>query len=220
MACPHCMRGDAMNQDLDITKLKRFLKDVKEVRNITFTGGEPTLNIKAINETLKICRELDITVYSFYLVTNGKVITDNFLKSMIDWHVYTLECNSPCIDDTINGVALSKDMFHEEIDEINLFKLKSLSFFRDKDKNTDWDKSSLLNIGRSKNLNGFKKREHFTLDIENIIDSYDDNIEITDTVTFTCNGEILKDCDYAYEDTDKLKVADYDNVIETFSKYL
>ena len=44
MACPHCIRGDAQNMDIDLYILDTFLSNFKDgyIREILFTGGEPS----------------------------------------------------------------------------------------------------------------------------------------------------------------------------------
>ena len=103
------MRGNAENEDLNLDKFAAFIKDVDSIGSVTFTGGEPTLNINAIKFVLHMCKALEIPVYNFYIVTNGKEITAEFLNAMIDWYVYCIECGG---EPELCGVALSQDEFH------------------------------------------------------------------------------------------------------------
>ena len=84
MACPHCMRGDAKNLDLNLDRFAEFIANVDSIGSLTFTGGEPTLNTDAIRFILHMCRAWKIPVYSFYLVTSGKKVTSDFMQLMMD----------------------------------------------------------------------------------------------------------------------------------------
>ena len=150
MCCEHCMRGDAENSNLNLDKFTEFINNVDSIGSITFTGGEPTLNINAIKFILHMIKTLNIPVYSFYTVTNGKEITSEFLNIMIDWYIYCIECGG---EPDLCGVALSQDEFHEYIEPENIAKLRALSFYRPDDKKTrNWSQVQLIDIGRARNI--------------------------------------------------------------------
>ena len=88
MSCPHCMRGDAQNKDITHEVIDRLFENVSGIGSIVFTGGEPTLNIDAILYVLEVCKKRDIPAESFYLVTNGKEVSDDFLIACIRWYAY------------------------------------------------------------------------------------------------------------------------------------
>ena len=46
MACEHCMRGDAQDMDMDIGLIDKALSSVSDIGCMTFSGGEPTLNVR------------------------------------------------------------------------------------------------------------------------------------------------------------------------------
>ena len=221
MCCAHCMRGDAQNADLDVDRLRVFLKDVAAIGSITFTGGEPTLNVQAIMDTLNICREYGISVNSFYVVTNGKTIPNEFLTAMIEWYAYCVDCYG---EPDYCGVALSQDIYHDDILSENVAKLRALSFFRPDDKKTrDWGRYAMLNLGRARELNGnINKREPSpTRDYEmsELVQSFENEIDVSDvTLAFTVNGDILADCDYEYSSTDDIKLCSYDNALRYFEE--
>ena len=48
MGCEHCLRGNAQNMDIDFGYIDSFLNDVSSIGTITFSGGEPALNVEAI----------------------------------------------------------------------------------------------------------------------------------------------------------------------------
>ena len=75
MCCAHCLRGDAQNVDIMpeyIDKSFEKFRPGTSISSITFTGGEITLNLAAIWYTLEVVKRRNISVYDFYMVTNGK----------------------------------------------------------------------------------------------------------------------------------------------------
>ena len=216
MHCAHCMRGDAQNADISEGKLSKFLSQVNFIGSLTITGGEPTLNVNAIKAILTYCKLFNIPVMDFYVVTNGKEITTEFLNSLIDWYVYCIECGG---EPELCGIALSQDVFHESIPHENFAKLRALSFFRPDDKNTrQWKQPPLINLGRARQLQEYTKRN--VCRIEEIdVSTQDDTIFVNDTpIAFTVNGDILYDCDYEYEEENDIKICSFENAAETFYK--
>ena len=77
MCCAHCLRGDAEAVDIQERYIDAFLDSFANagyISSLTFTGGEISLNIPAIRYTLNAVRERNISVGSFYMVTNGKAV--------------------------------------------------------------------------------------------------------------------------------------------------
>ncbi len=212
MSCAHCLRGDAQDTDLNLDRLDHFLDSVNAIDTITFTGGEPTLNVPAIAAILQKCKAKNIPVREFYLVTNGKQVSDAFLTTMIEWYAYCIECGG---EPDMCGVALSKDMFHQAIDPVNRLKLSAFSFFRDTDKKTDWNRLPLLNLGRAKDISAFRKHEHKVYMPVVEIDA--DTLDVVDgSVTFTVKGDLLGDCDYEYENTESIRIGTWDTAAASF----
>lgn len=192
MHCAHCLRGNAKNVDIKNEYIEKMLSNVEHIGNLTFTGGEPSLNIDSIRYTLNYCKEHDIQVDGFYVVTNGKEVSDEFILLLMEWTMYCLSCNPYTIEEYQSGVALSQDIYHEDIDKANKFKLSALAVFREDDKKTDWTLSPLINKGRARSLS-------HTRDVD-LNDIEVDGNYIEGTVTLTANGYIMPDCDYEYDE--------------------
>ena len=217
MCCIHCMRGDAENVNLDPNILNSFLKQVKDITTLTITGGEPSLVPEIMIKLLRKFQKYKVDVGNIYIVTNGKKITNKFITACIEWYLY-------CYDNEISAVCTSKDMFHEPVWPDNIKKLEALSFFNNRDKNTDFTKTHVLNIGRAKTLhlpNVTKNDKPYFEEIEcETIDEH--TIEVcSGNITVTTNGDILSQCDYAYNETDAIKIGDVnDDMYEIFKQYL
>lgn len=71
MRYAHCMRGDAESVDIPLRHISDLLRHVRHVRHFNITGGEPSLNVRAIRHILGRVCAYDITVNDFHIVTNG-----------------------------------------------------------------------------------------------------------------------------------------------------
>lgn len=199
MNCPHCMRGKSENKNISKRILKTALQEVSEIGTLIFTGGEPSLNVKAIRDTLDICKYNDIYVDSFYVITNGKEVTDDFISVLLDWYDYITEYGGATYR---CGVALSKDCFHEEINPDNERKLRELPFFTE-DKFIDWNRTPPLRLGNAKKI-GIKTKKPCRIvpsDISNYIYFDKDDCIVSDAViSLTVDGIFLIGCDYEYKE--------------------
>ena len=201
MSCPHCMRGDAQDIDIDLSILDKYLSNFKNgyVREILFTGGEPSLNPEAIRFTLEKVKEYNISVEFYSMITNGKNFSDDII-------------------DVVNSrdnfwVLLSLDIFHDTITDDDYDKLSRIKNLLSKEYNageTDDPNMSIRKMGRAfKNNLG---RVTFPID-RLIFSNFKDNIVLVSNLVCTCYGDILKDCNYSFDDIDwinGIKLCDYD----------
>lgn len=193
MNCEHCLRGKAENMDLDTKYIDKFLENVDYIQNITFSGGEPSLNVAAINYTLQKCKELGIAVGGFYIVTNAKENTEELAIAALRWYGYCedFEKEYTC------GITVSRDMFHDDVNMDNIDVLRGLSFFRD-DKTTDFNQVYLINEGRAEELSGFKKRDVSDEEEELICDINGEDGDVESLLYLCANGEIRNNCNTAF----------------------
>ena len=194
MGCAHCMRGDAQNVDISEKVIDAALSKVESISSLTLTGGEPSLNVPAVRYITRRLKELNIPLGNAYIVTNGKEVSNDFIFACLELFMLADEPE-------FNGLALSQDMFHEDVPMENVSKLRQLTAFTGEDKNTDFDRVPLLDLGRARNLNSFAKRgpvhDAFIAIVDNGILDLSES-----TLTVTVNGDLLTECDYAYDDTD------------------
>lgn len=194
MCCAHCMRGDAQDVDISEEVIDAALSKVESISSLTLTGGEPSLNVPAIRYIAKKIKELNIHLDSAYIVTNGKEVSNDFIFACLELFMLADE-------QEFNGLALSHDMFHEDIPMENVSKLRQLAAFTGEDKNTDFDRVPLLDLGRARNLNSFAKRGP----VHDTFTAIEDNgiLDLSESMLVVAvNGDLLTECDYAYEDTD------------------
>lgn len=213
MCCAHCLRGDAENVDINSKYVDAFFNSFKDgafISTITFTGGEISLNIPAIRYILEVVKKRGISVGSFYMVTNGK---DS--SKMPDLAMASLEWWNFCDDkdDTMCGLCISRDAFHEKIPYESESILSGLRYNRN-DKVTDFHQYYLLNEGRAKQLSSteFKKREPTSKRIDvtyedNNGEKNDDSICFSgDELYLNAIGDVVVGCDWSYESQKKYRI--------------
>ena len=200
MACAHCMRGDAMDRDLDPALLDKLFSRLSGIGNVTPTGGEPSLNPAALLQIRDAILKYNIPVAGVYLVTNGKEITDEFLHNFLSLLLATE------MDPEVSGLALSQDMFHDKISYANKAKLAMFSCFRDDDKKTDWTRTPVLNIGRGAEIVIVSNRDPYRP--QNTLNCWfnNDTIQLSEVLTLTVDGYLLPYGDYSYEEVENLAI--------------
>lgn len=207
MCCAHCLRGDAEAVDIQEKYIDAFLDSFANagyISSLTFTGGEISLNIPAIRYTLNAVKERNISVGSFYMVTNGKAVDKmaELALASLEWWNY---CDDK--DDYSCGLCISSDDFHEEIPRESASILSGLRYNRN-DKVTDFHRACLLNEGRAKNLdsNIYKKREpnvdklEYEFSKTGGIDFYSGELYLN------AIGDVVVGCDWSYESQKKYRI--------------
>lgn len=204
MSCAHCMRGNAEELDLSFSTIQPLLDRLDGIGTITFTGGEPTLHIPVMKETLNYCQEKEIPIYNFYIVTNGKQISDEFLLFLLHLYQYCYEHNDEVNE--FSGLALSKDDFHEPIPSKNQALLSAFTFYHPQEKANDFTKVPIVPTGRALSLPNdiYNVLDHIPDTYIPDITEFDDNISINDGDCYiTAKGDITFNCNTSYQVEDK-----------------
>ena len=71
MLCPHCLRGDARDKDIDIDKFNIFLSRIESIDKMVITGGEPLLRPEGIKSIINSLRDHAIDCDTISMITNG-----------------------------------------------------------------------------------------------------------------------------------------------------
>jgi organic radical activating enzyme len=190
--CMHCLRGEQQNIRIKneyITSMLEQIKTLDVCYNVCFTGGEPTLNLEAIEFYMEECKRLNINHDSFYIVTNGNDLGMEFIKTCLK--LYALAG-----DKEFCKVDLSNDNAHEYIEDEELELIKGLSFFSNKfDENLYWDIDNVIYEGNAK--------ENFSRGRIKSVHEINNKEELNDTeVYLNCKGNIINGCDWSYESQD------------------
>lgn len=196
MNCRHCLRGDAQNIDIPIEYVDKLFSQVDSISTITFSGGEPSLIPQKLIDILEIAKKYDVNIGNFYIVTNGKLVTPEFIYVVIQWYAY-------CDDNEISGIALSRDDYHENIPEHNLKILRSLKFFEERNLIPDPINNNWIREGRAQDFGIRQPDTCYNIEV------YDCNIDIQEgDMYLNCKGNIVKSCDFSYKSQD-----DHDNIL-------
>lgn len=233
LKCDHCMRGGARPKDISAQRINAMLNGIAEIRELTITGGEPSLKPDIMQSLLTLVKKKKIPVDLVYLVTNGKRVTEDFLKACRDWHMYTV--SGILTDKTVSHdraasiikwadeersygchVALSLDRFHGDIKTENLYKLMTLPNLNLDKYNKGWnDTDWVINTGRARE-NGWGARsfsserpwmfgkEAKIIDFEETGSSEDDSPLRVEQLYVTAEGYVCKYCDYSFTQEKKM----------------
>lgn len=209
MHCDHCLRGDAQNLNISDDVLEMVARDIKP-SSITFTGGEPSLNVPAIQRYFELAEKYGNLPSSFYVVTNGKTNQRELALTLLDAY-------GKMDEPEMCGITVSRDLFHDDVDDgINIFK--GLSFFDKEAKTHDSnDFRWLLNSGRAyENGIGEQPARSVAESLESIVDSTwsykGEPVVEFDQLYVSSNGNIIDDCDQTYEDIDELAFCNIANL--------
>ena len=153
LECEHCLRGDRECLYMGLSVIDKVFENVKSVRNLLITGGEPLLAIKQLEEIAYIIENTDIKIDSILLITNGTVLSDRILNVLRTFQKHTRL-----------SLRMSADIFHmmeiekrglTELREKNLRILKSQKFkdFSEYGENKESEFETLLDYkGRARGL--------------------------------------------------------------------
>ena len=120
--CKHCIRGYAQNVDIPLKYIDMILDRTESIGHFCPTGGEPSLNIPAIQYFIDGCIERQITIDKFYISTNGINITQEFIDVCLDLYAISTD-KYHC------SVQISNDKYHLERRKYDDNLLSCLPFY-------------------------------------------------------------------------------------------
>lgn len=182
MKCLHCMRGEPQKIEVSLNIIDELFNNnnftIKEIKELVITGGEPTLNVKAL---LKIIREIienKIIIKSFNMVINGSNYSKKIIDSLNLLHNYGV---------SIINLICSLDQYHNPPKNEILNKYYLLSYFKANYRHLS--NNDIICIGRAyKNKLG--KIETYYI---NELICYDFIKNNYPNISFSNNGDILLD---------------------------
>jgi hypothetical protein len=203
LKCDHCLRGDSQDLDINLEHLENFLINVDYISTITFSGGEPSLNVFILENILEMLQRLNIEVNNFYMATNGYGLNDiNFVTFLIKMYDY-------CSDNEITEVKVSNDIFHEPIDLEDTL-CNALKFVHLGDR---IDERYMITEGRA--IDYCIGDRCLELDRHIEIDEYEDEIIIESNIYFNCKSNLITDCDYSYstQNCEEIQICNFETTI-------
>ena len=218
--CEHCLRGKAECGKINENTLRNLFRDIDGVRTITFSGGEPTLHLNAVRQTLEICKENEIYVGGIYIVTNGVKYNPELIPLMNEWLEYCYFCEwgdndlqnlDSYLENSTFGLSLSIDKYHPQMDgKSNLYRI--VKYYSPIKENYGNDGiNNTKNVIREGNAidnpyydfsGRFLDEWNFKFSIE------DDDSEINiDEIYCNIYGELTPCCDMSYDTQRKFSTA-------------
>jgi len=197
---------------VDITEeiIDRVLKDVAYIYSLSFTGGEPFLNPKAIMYVFDVIDRNNIDLGDFWLATNGKIWDTELIFLMMR---KSAELRLNYGNDYSKHLAVSQDEFHDQFltkeDKIRIEMFKELAMYDDSKENRGSKRASLIREGRAKR-NGLGEREPKYYGMSDF-DLDGDEYRYDGLIYINALGDVLLDCDFSYVTQKKMKIG---NVLE------
>lgn len=239
MKCEHCMRSDAEGVDMARRTIENVFMSTAEIMTLTLTGGEPSLVPDLIRFALRCAKKYGTKVSEVYIATNGKEVSEKFLSACRAWHMKCLSDMAPNSDrwvyaDGIKRIVdlkndceptgvfidISMDRFHDDIPRENVLKLCTLPNVRTDKYRDARDDSWVLHVGRACwNGIGDDSVEYErpwaygetagVMDIEKDARGY---ACYEGMIYVNACGQVLKYCDYSYEEQDEHVMGEIDPV--------
>jgi len=194
MSCDHCLRGCQQKLDINHAYIDRVMSIAEYIGTITITGGEPSLNVTAIEYILSSAELHGVEIGSFYIATNGVNIKAEFVIACLKWFAY-------CDEKEMCQVHVSNDAYHANENSYNTELLDGLSFFDRKFSNEgDYYSEDIINEGNANEFGiGACENKDYGFDID------DDYINEGD-IYLNAKGDIISGCNWSYENQEDHKV--------------
>ena len=214
--CAHCMRGDPQDMDMSREVIDALLDNIKVVKIINLTGGEPLLAPDVIEYLVDQIIERQLMVLDIGLVTNGTIVDDRAIRVIRALNRYSeylnnvikgelkLEENIPCV------IGVSDDIYHDNIRTINIddtiamynkYAGSNVDIKKhEKVKKLETDKGELISEGRAEKIGCI----HRSCDICNAgnrrLKTNDGFIECEVSICANGNVLFLSELSYKHED--------------------
>jgi len=194
MTCDHCLRGDMQDMCMKEEYLDSLFSKADYISTLALTGGEPSLRPDIIRLVLNKARQYNVEVGSFYIATNGKGITPEFVMVCLEWFLY-------CEDKDVCMVELSNDKFHDDPDNDNL--LQGLSFYSQRE---PMRRDGVISMGRAQDYGiGMRSLNVYGYEIE-------EDMIVEGEIYLNCEGYIISSCDLSYDDQEEFAVCHVDDL--------
>ena len=239
LTCAHCMRGAQQRINIKKEHIEKLLSNVCYVNYITFTGGEPTLYLKGIKDTLDVIEKNGITVNSFYIATNGcfsrkartklmeLIVRMNYIAyNMDDIPTITIELSNEIhhyeeivgkdlgnlLDNNVKFLSILKG-FSSKYNKTSVsMKLNDVTYYRP---------YSLISEGRAVKLNTKceKVSAKEAMDEPYKVEVNDSYLSIIDDTYLAANGNVIFGCDYSFKRIDGMATYTAESFAKKINQY-
>ena len=221
-ACPHCLRGDAMDIDLSKEVIDALFlnNDIRLIENLYFSGGEPTMNSKAFSYFVDKLIEKKVIVGTYRVIINGTYYDSLFGNAIEKLHEYIDRVGwnrdyNVMYANSFGRIGISQDQYHKKAKREVLEKLHKLPS-RVVILDNEYNSKRLLPYGRAldNDLSSNKPDVSKLTDVEGsyIVNKYGrEGVQIIKQ--YICsNGNVCLDPNYPFKVLDEYKIG---NVLET-----
>jgi len=202
--CMHCLRGEMVNKDIDFSYIDKLLDQYTSIYSVTFTGGEPSLNVPAINHFLEEVKRRNIHVGSFFMYTNGVKISEEFVVTCLRLYAY-------CYEKDMCNVTVSNDVYHAEESNYNTELLDGLGFFHRKYTKEATQVEYLLYQGLA--MDNFYCKNEVKVSPITTQEEFNDSND----VYLNAEGNIINGCDWSYENQDDNILCNVEGLTEFYN---
>lgn len=195
MKCTHCLRGNTQNKNIPLETIDILLDQIDSIGHFCPTGGEPSLNIEAIQYFINGCKKRNISIDTACIITNGINLTNDFVNT------YT-ELYEMCeLKNNVNvGLQISNDIYHLQEQKFDDSLVKHLPRYS---KREHEDGSNIV-----KKLH--KEGRFSNNSIATVMSRpHPGNIYVN------VNGDVIDGCDWSYENQEKHIISR----VETLEEY-
>lgn len=194
ITCEHCLRGDAQKLTMKNEYIDSLLRQVDEIGDIAFTGGEPSLAVPVIEYVLQRLKDRHISLGAFYIATNGIDVSEEFVLVCLKLFTY-------CYEKERCHVDISNDMYHQAEGGYNTEMLDGLKFVGRKYEKEGWnfDKGERI-ISEGRGVDVCRKMNELSSDVVLTRDDFNEA-----QIYLNCKGNIVSGCDWSYTSQDKDK---------------
>lgn len=235
MKCEHCLRGEMQTLDISLPLLRKIAQTIHP-DNVSFTGGEPSLNVNAIRKYFEYAERYGTMPMSFFVATNG-------LSHREELALALLETYPKMGEKDMCELAVSTDAFHAQFwnekypESWDIFS--GLSFFNKESKAHDASQDDFLWVipeGRAEfdfadygrtapsictTLKGFTSGADIYPDKMDFGNGYmEDVVNVHFEMLYVAaNGNIVENCDVSYEHVDANHVTTINTILEDIKPF-
>lgn len=99
MKCRHCLRGEAQEVDIDHKYIDSLLDQTELIGSLYLTGGEPTLNLDAMEYIVDGLCKRGIPLLNFSISINGLIYSERFIEIIKSFKRIIDISRSRCLSD-------------------------------------------------------------------------------------------------------------------------
>ena len=220
MKCEHCLRGASQRKSMSSQVIHQVMKQFSQIGDVTFGGGEPTLNLDALHSFFQELMWSDTTLGYFYVVTNGKV----YRKALIEICDKLYNVSQ---EPDMCGLSVSDDIFHRVHRNESRWRNNYRRYTSEEIPYAEplghvvegYDPKSIINQGRAKQNNiGGRELNESEVTIENFKDEGDYYINCEAGLYITYDGFVVNGCNWSYGEMKKHIIGNIWNFDECISK--